>query len=251
MRIKQFNKACFGLWSKIFYGYPIHFDKNKKLLIDKTFDLESKNITKVADFGGIYIVNGAYLFYTIDKYQISKAIMIDTELTKEYLNSAKKYSQITSLETNFGNNNVASKFEKVDAIYLFDILLHQVNPNWDDILNFYSKKTKYFIIFNQMFTKSENSVRLLDLGIDEYFRHVPFKREHPLSQNLINKMYEINHEHDKIWRDIHHVFQWGITVNDLVEKLSKLNFELIYQKYCGQFSYSKSFDDYAFIFKKK
>ena len=90
----------------------------------------------------------------------------------------------------------------------------------------------------------------MDLGFEEYFKLVPFEKEHPLSQNLINKTYEINPNHGKIWRGIHHVFQWGITVNDLLDKMKRMNFELLYHECLGKFSYSDSFEDYAFIFKK-
>ena len=72
-----------------------------------------------------------------------------------------------------------------------------------------------------------------------------------VQEKLINKTYEINPKHEKIWRDVHHVFQWGITVRDLIETLGKLDFELVYHKFWGMFSYSDSFDDHAFIFKKK
>ncbi len=251
LRLKRFRKGFYGLWAKLVYGYPIYFDRTKKLLIDTLFELANDDINTIADLGGIYKVHGAYAFYTIQKHHVSKVIQIDTELTSEYLDLSKKYNQILSLEMNFANTSVVSHIDKVDALYLFDVLLHQVNPNWDDILEMYSDKTKYFVIFNQMFTKSDKTIRLLDLGFDEYFKHVPFEKEHPLSQNLINKTYEINQEHGKIWRDVHHVFQWGITVIDLIESLRKLNFELVYHKYWGMFSYSKSFDDHAFIFKKK
>ena len=241
----------YGLWAKLRYGYPIYFDCSKKKLIDTLFDLADDDINTIADLGGIYKVHGAYTFYTIQKYHVSKVIQIDTELTQEYLDSSRKYNQISSLEMNFDDTNAVSQVKNVDALYLFDVLLHQVNPDWDKVLELYSDKTKYFVIFNQMFTKSEESVRLLDLGFDEYFRHVPFEKAHPLSQNLINKTYEINPERGKIWRDVHHVFQWGITVKDLIETLGKFNFDLVYHKFWGMFSYSDSFDDHAFIFKKK
>ena len=221
------------------------------MLIDKLFELTENKINKIADLGGIYRVHGAYAFYTIQKYHVSKVLEIDTELTRTYLNLSKKYNQILSLEMNFADTKVVSQIENVDALYLFDVLLHQVKPDWDEILEMYSDKTKYFVIFNQMFTKSKETVRLLDLGFDEYFRHVPFEKAHPLSQNLIKKTYEINSEHGKIWRDVHHVFQWGITVKDLIETLEKLDFELVFHKIWGMFSHSDSFDDHAFIFKKK
>ncbi len=229
----------------------MYFDRTKKILIDTLFELSDNNINTVADLGGIYKINGAYSFYTIQKHHVLKVIEVDTELTQEFLSLSKRFPQITSLEMDFADENTILKIGNVDAIYLFDVLLHQVNPNWDEVLKKYADKTNYFVIFNQMFTQSEKTVRLLDFGFDEYFKHVPFERGHPLSQNLINNTYEINPEHGKIWRDVHHVFQWGITVKDLIEMLGKLDFELIYHKFWGMFSYSDSFDDHAFIFKKK
>ncbi len=251
LRLKRFRKGSYGLWAKLKYGYPIYFDRSKKMLIDSLFAIADDKINTIADLGGVYKVHGAYSFYTIQKHHVSKVIQVDTELTQDYLDSCRRYNQISSLEMNFADADAVSKIGNVDAIYLFDELLHQVDPDWDEILELYSNKTKYFVIFNQMFTKSEKTVRLLDLGFDEYFKHVPFEREHPLSQNLINKTYEINPEHGKIWRDVHHVFQWGITVNDLIDKMGSMNFELLYRTFLGKFSFSDSFDDHAFIFKKK
>lgn len=249
-RLKRIRKGIYGLWVKLMFGYPIYFDRSKKMLIDVLFELADGEINTIVDLGGIYKVHGAYSFYTIRKHHVSKVIQIDTELTQEYLNSCEMFNQISSLKMNFTDANTISKIKNVNAIYLFDVLLHQVDPDWDEVLELYSDKTTYFVIFNQMFTKAEKTVRLLDLGFDEYFQHVPFEREHPLSQNLINKTYEINPEHQKIWRDVHHIFQWGITVNDLIDKMKEMNFELLYNKCLGKFSYSTSFDDHAFIFKK-
>lgn len=59
---------------------------------------------------------------------------------------------------NFIEAKTISKIKNVDAIYLFDMLLHQVNPDWNEVLKLYSDKTKYFVIFNQMFTKAEKTV---------------------------------------------------------------------------------------------
>ncbi|MFQ6677350.1 MAG: hypothetical protein ACE5D0_03425 [Fidelibacterota bacterium] len=250
IRLKRVRKGIYGLWAKIAYGYPIYFDRSKKMLIDRLFELTDGDIKTIADLGGIYKIHGAYSFYTIQKHNVDKVIQVDTELTQEYLDLSKNNSKITSLELNFTDANAISKIVNVDAIYLFDVLLHQVDPDWDEVLELYSHKTKYFVIFNQMFNKTDKTIRLLDLGFDEYFQHVPFEREHPLSQHLINKTYKINAEHGKIWRDVHHVFQWGITVKDLIDKMEKMNFELLYRKFHGKFSYSDSFDDYAFIFQK-
>ena len=62
---------------------------------------------------------------------------------------------------------------RVDAIFLFDVLLHQVAPDWDTILEMYAKNVRVFGIYNQQWTGADTTVRLLDLGEEEYFRNVP------------------------------------------------------------------------------
>ena len=137
-RLKRFYKGVYGLWAKIRYGYPIYFDRSKKKLIDTLFDLANGDINTITDLGGIYKVHGAYSFYTIQKYHVSKVMEIDTKLTREYLELCKKFTQITSLEANFADAEAISKIENADALYLFDVLLHQVDPDWDEILELYS-----------------------------------------------------------------------------------------------------------------
>ena len=38
LRLKRFRKGSYGLWAKLVYGYPIYFDRTKKLLIDTLFE---------------------------------------------------------------------------------------------------------------------------------------------------------------------------------------------------------------------
>jgi hypothetical protein len=97
---------------------------------------------------------------------------------------------------------------------------------------------------------SETTVRLLDLGKEEYFKNVPFSQDSPLYRALFEKMDEMNAEHQRIWRDIHSVWQWGITDNDLRTKMQDLGFTERYYKNCGQFGTLTNFQNHAFIFKK-
>jgi hypothetical protein len=45
------------------------------------------------------------------------------------------------IEGNFGSPAVAQQLQNVDAILLFDVLLHQVSPDWDEILDLYATRT--------------------------------------------------------------------------------------------------------------
>src|SRR3712207_8336532 len=42
----------------------------------------------------------------------------------------------------------------VDAVFFFDVLLHQVRPHWDEVLNLYSA-AKVVVIYNQQWTGSK------------------------------------------------------------------------------------------------
>lgn len=223
--------------------------KEKIHLID--FLCQNDKIESFADLGGIWGVNGGYTFYGMRHYKIKTAFLVDTDITKEVLNKSKKYNGLTVINANFGNKDVVQKIGKVDAIILFDVLLHQVNPNWDEILEMYSPSAKYFVIYNQQYIASHKTVRLLDLGYEEYFKNVPRKKDYPLYKDVFEKMYEMHPQHNRIWRDIHNIWQWGIVDGDLLSKMNELGFTLQYYKNCGQFYDLKNFENHAFVFRKK
>ena len=139
---------------------------------------------------------------------------------------------------------------RVDAMMLFDVLLHQVAPDWDRVLQMYAPYTKRFIIYNQQYIASPISIRLLDLGKEEYFKNVPHDPEHPIYSSLFSKMWELNPQHKRIWRDVHHAWQWGITDKDLMTTLEQLSFKLEYFCNHGQQSYPANFEGHSFIFTK-
>ena len=139
---------------------------------------------------------------------------------------------------------------EVDAVILFDVLLHQVAPDWDRVLQIYAPYTKSFIIYNQQYIASPISVRLLDLGKEEYFKNVSHNPEHPTYTSLFARMWELNTQHKRIWRDVHHVWQWGITDKDLITTLEQLNFKLEYFCNHGRQKYPSNFEGHSFIFTK-
>jgi len=227
---------------------PPNFFPDKKEIID--FAFEAYGLKSFADLGGVWAVDGAYTFYTIDTYKTEKAVLVDTNFSDNFIQKSSNEKKLKSINGNFGNESVAQKVGKVDAIFLFDVLLHQVNPNWNDILKMYSGQTKCFIIYNQQWIEPGKTIRLLDLGKEEYFKNVPHTPDHPTYKSLFNKMYEINEEHNKIWRDVHNVWQWGITDNDLVDTMKELGFEKKFYKNCGRIGNLPNFENHSFVFKK-
>jgi hypothetical protein len=230
---------------------PANFNLDKKDLIDYTYGCCHPVPASFADLGGIWNVHGAYTFYTLRKYGAKCAFLVDTDFTDATLKKGRSKSSLKLIRGNFGEESVAQLIGRVDAIFLFDVLLHQVKPDWNEVLESYSKRTNYFVVYNQQWIGSENTVRLLDLGLDEYFKIVPHVEEDPAYKDLFAKMNEIHPQHKRIWRDIHNVWQWGITDRDLLRTMKNLGYKMQYYKNCGRFGSLPNFENHAFVFQKR
>lgn len=227
--------------------YP-DLNKDKLHLIDFAFKLQKA--VSFADLGGVWRVDGGYTFYALDAFNPIKAILVDTHPTDAVLTQSKIYPQLKFIRGNFGDKHVVQEVGEADVVFLFDVLLHQVAPNWDEILELYSQYTKCFVIFNQQWVGSNSTVRLLDLGEDAYFQNIPYDKNKPPYDNLFQKLNQKHPAHDRTWRDVHHIWQWGITDEDLQLKVKSLGFQLQYYKKCGQFGNLKNFENHAFVFNR-
>jgi len=121
--------------------YSENFNKNKKELIDFVFSNLNSHEDSFADLGGVWNVNAAYTFYTIDEYDINSAYLVDTNFTELVKQKVRKYKNLILINENIGEKSIIERISKVDVIFLFDVLLHQVKPNWDEILKMYSQIT--------------------------------------------------------------------------------------------------------------
>ena len=219
----------------------------KKFLIDYAFGHQP--IRSFIDLGGVWGVDGSYTFYCLDKYKVDSAILVDLEFTERLLRNQKKRANLKLIKGNFGEKTVMNQLSNVDAIFMFDILLHQVKPNWDEILEIYAPLADCFLIFDPQY-KAAQTVRLMDLCEKEYFANVPHDKTVPVYNLLFEKQNEFVPERNKIRRDIPDIWQWGITNKDLITKMETLGFSLEYLKNCGRFGNLTNFDNYSFMFKK-
>ncbi len=224
--------------------------QRKRHLIDFTFYRTRPRPHSVADLGGMWAVDGAYTFYTLDTYDVEKAVLVDTNLLDSVIERAQQYPHLTTLRGNFGEPSVIEQVGAVDVVFLFDILLHQVSPDWDEILDIYAPNARYVAILNQQFTGSKSTVRLLDLGPEEYFKNVPRDPMDGPYRDLFGKLDEIHPEHNRPWRDVHNIWQWGITDDDLIEKMRGLGFKMQYFINWGRFQSLEHFEHHAFVFQK-
>jgi hypothetical protein len=226
------------------------FVREKKALIDTAFDQLPEGPKKLADLGGVWDVDGMYTFYALDNYPVERAVLVDTDISEKTRKKAEKHDSITLIAGNFGDELVARAVGDVDLVLLFDVLLHQVKPDWRDILEIYGKQARGIAVFNPQYIAADSSVRLLDLGRDEYFENVPHSPDHPQYSDLFDKMDEIHPQHNRPWRDIHNIWQWGVTNRDMIAHMESLGFTAQYEKNCGRFHQLKNFESHAFLFIK-
>jgi hypothetical protein len=221
-------------------------DRDKVDIIDQAFS--SFGVQSFADLGAVSPPEGAYTFYAVDKYPVKDAVLVDTNVTQTVTDRAKNYPQLRVINGNFGSQAVVDQVGRVDAIFLFDVLLHQVAPDWDTLLEMYAKNVRVFAIYNRQWTGSDTTVRLLDLGEKEYFRNVLADPKEEPYKDLYKKLDQKHPYADRPWRDVHSIWQWGITDDDLESTAARLGFRLLYKKWCGKLG--EHFENWAFIFSR-
>ena len=202
-----------------------------------------------ADLGASYRVDGGYTFYTIDCWKAKRGVVVDTHPTERTLAEAAAREGVEVVRGNFGDPQIAARVGMVDAVILFDVLLHQVSPDWDQLLELYSSQTRLFVIHNPQWLDSK-TVRLLDLGEEKYLATIPKTRNESVYRAAIDRPDEILPAHGRRNRDVHHIWQWGITDDSLISKLGSLGFALRYFQDHGFFWNLDSFRNHSFIFEK-
>lgn len=222
----------------------------KLALIDTA--IQHYQIRSFADLGGVWLVDGGYSAYALDR-GVAKGMLVDlhTEMLSEQVRSRANLKLING---NFAHYEVARQVQ-VDAVFLFDVLLHQVMPNWDYVLSLYAKQARFFLIFNQQWTATRRSVRLVDLGEQEFFRNTPNSKDDPLCRDLFAKLYEpCESEFDnwgrRAYRDVSTIWQWGITDDDLIAEMKFHGFEPVHYQNHGQAWELPNFEHHAFLFAK-
>lgn len=206
-----------------------------------------------AELGCSWGVDGGYGFHILDHYEVSRAVQVDEMLTEKMKEKAPHYPQLQVIQRNFCDDDVPKLVGDVDVVILFDVLLHQVKPDWDELLEMYAPRTKHFLIYNQQWISCAHAVRLLDFGREEYFKKIPAGSENFKSYiGLFDRLDQpIPTKPERLFRDNIAVWQWGITVSDLITKLAELGFNLQYFKNCGQAFGLSDFENHGFLFSIK
>jgi hypothetical protein len=208
----------------------------------------SRGIRTFADLGGSWGVEGYYTRFTLEKGDIEKAYIIDLFCPPGVQELEREYEQFVFIKGDFTQADVLNRIPKVDAIYLFDVLLHQADPDWDEVLRRISPKTDRLVIFNPQW-KGLHSVRLADLGEDEFYRVTPHYKGDPLCVGIFETPEKMTNT-GRLGKDNIAPFQWGITNLDLDELMWKLGFGSVYYKNNGDWMTYPHFEANAFVYER-
>lgn len=231
----------------LFKGYNIYADTDKLRLIDHVFRNAQPAARSFADLGGVWKVNGAYSRYALKQQQVNRGVLVDTDFPPSLSEKLSLDPRLQLIIGDFTHPDMVARVGSVDVIFLFDVLLHQANPSWDGVLSTYSRVAPCLAIYNQQYVLASSSVRLTGLPLDEYLAIAPRGREE-VYRYVYAHGDEIHPKYKKPWRDIHNIFQWGITDQDLRAKMLHLGFREVFFRNCGRFSNLSAFENHAFIF---
>jgi hypothetical protein len=203
------------------YDRPTSPHKND--LID--WALRFYEIKSLVDLGACWGVNGGYTFHALNTHELERALIVDGDITNLTRERAAKFPQLELIAGLLGDADTLERIGNVDAAIIYDILLHQVGPNWDEFLEMYSH-IDTLIIFNQSWLGPE-TVRFVEFGLDDYLKRVPHTSEVRVRE-WFGKHDVFHPDLRKPWRDVHYFWQWGITQKDLIDALWRLGYGVGY-----------------------
>jgi hypothetical protein len=226
---------------------------NKTQMILRTFG--EYDVRSFVDLGGCYMVHGGYSLIGLLHFNIDRAVIVDGRPTRTSFDRAQVFPELELIKGNFGDPSVLERVGVVDAVLLFDVLLHQAEPDWRQILKLYATKCRMMLIYNQQWIGSRESIRLNELSKEDWLHQTPsnFDKDGNIlssRQEYFENMNEINAELNQKWRDVWYFWQWGITDADLISEMWKNGFGLKSMKNHGQSFELPNFEAHEFIFTK-
>jgi hypothetical protein len=204
-------------------------------------------VQSLADLGAIWAVDGGYSSYAHDRYGLEKIIIVDDDISSTVRKRYERSDSARLIEGNFGTEAVRDQVGKVDAVILFDVLLHQVSPDWNEILSMYAANTQTFILSGP-WHNGTSTIRLTDLTREKYMGMVPADDIRDYAWDHLD---EINPARGQVWRDVHDIWQWAITDGDLRSCLHGLGFSLKYFENLGAWRGLHSFGNYSYVFSRQ
>jgi hypothetical protein len=219
--------------------------------------MEHYGIRSFADLGGSWGVHGGYAYQALLAFPVERAYLVDDFVPPQVRERFAGYPHFHVVKGSFGKPETVAALPEVEALFLFDILLHQVDPDWGVILDLYTPKAKVILIYNQQWKGSAKTERLLELGPEAYLRNSPFAAGAETSKAAVAAIYaSLDERRDRFGGkrrgDAPDIWQWGITDPDLVAKMWSIGFKLDRMQNFGLFSPAMpNFENHGFWFSRR
>ena len=173
------------------------------------------------DVGACWGGNGGYTFHALESGKIERALILDGEITDLTRKRAAGDPRIALVEGHIGDAELVAALPDCDAAIIFDVLLHQVAPDWDEFLLRYSGKVNHLVIWNQDWIGSDSSVRYVERGLAWYLENVGEADEARI-RRWFARHDDIAPRFGRPWRDVPDFWQWGIVSSELIDTMRKL-----------------------------
>ena len=180
-----------------------------------------------ADLGGVWGVDAGYSFYTLEHHGIARGTLVDYQITEAVRDRQRFHPGFRLLTGPFGSPEMARHVGPVDMVMMFYVLVHQADPNWDEVLQMYATQTSHFLIVNPQYDLP-TTLRLIDCEPADYFRHVRLTRADSPYREAFADLDQIDPAVNKPYRTSPTLWQWGITDGDLIATVRSLGFKLEY-----------------------
>lgn len=210
------------------------------------FAVDDLGVRSFADLGGIGAVYGQYAFHAIDRPNVARGVLVDLETDEWMRAETARRPGLELVRANFGAAETAARVGPVDAVFLFDVLLHQVAPDWDDVIAAYAPLTSCFVVGNPQW-EGERTTRLIELGRRGYLAVVPDTARH---RELFDRLEETFAHFGRPFRDCPHVWQWGITDSDLTATMERHGFGVVREETQHPFWGASAFVNKTFVFSR-
>jgi hypothetical protein len=234
--------------ARVLARYP-GLNPAKLRAIDYCFDqLGSRSF---ADLGGVWGIDGGYARYAADLHSPERGVVVDENFSDKYLDAERRLPNLSHIEGNFGNREVAQSVGHVDVAIFFDVLLHQVAPDWHEVLALYAPLCRRICIVQPQWNGPE-TVRLLELGEAEYMAAIPRAdtAHGSIYDGLFERLDDVNEQRGRPWRDVHDIWQWGITDDDLITRVAELGFAVRLHENAGPWRGLDRFHESVFVFER-
>jgi len=133
---------------------PVPLDAQKLELIDLAAD--RLGCTSFVDLGGLWGVSGGYSVYAATAHDPHRVVLVDDDLhdrggcaTPDARVVRERAAGLPNLELlggTMGEQRVRETIGHVDCVLFFDVLMHQVAPDWDELLAMWAPHTRAFAI---------------------------------------------------------------------------------------------------------